>query len=187
MQIPWDEKQRRRFSDYLISLRFGFLLTCIYRQVLDLAHNFLPLPSYTTLYTPFGTRLNDVEPNLTDISKVDLQVAEFITVNDLSPESLISFSIDAMAMTSDEHYLPAQDGDQAFVFYAQPLDRRLKYMPLHVMNSPSGQATERVQAVIETVCDALSRHGVSIKYVCADGDPGYNQRHSHFCWNGIRY
>jgi hypothetical protein len=52
-----------------------------------------------------------MESNLTDISKVDLQIAEFITANDLSPESLISLSIDAMAMTSDEHYLPTQDGD----------------------------------------------------------------------------
>jgi hypothetical protein len=41
--------------------------------------------------------------------------------------------------------------------------------------------------VIETVCDSLFRHGVNIKYVCADGDPGYNQRHSHFFleWNPI--
>jgi hypothetical protein len=45
-------------------------------------------------------------------------------------------------------------------------------MPLHVMNLPSGQATEQVQAVIETVCDSLFRHGVNIKYVCADGDQG---------------
>jgi hypothetical protein len=117
----------------------------------------------------------------------DLQIAEFITANDLSPESLISFSIDAMSMTSDEHYLPAQDCDHAFLFSAQPLDHRLKCMPLHVMNLPSGQATEQVQAVIETVCDALSSHGVNIKYVCVDGDPGYNQPHSHFFWNGIRY
>jgi hypothetical protein len=34
--------------------------------------------------------------------------------------------------------------------------------------------------VIETACDALSRHGVNLKYVCADGDPGYNQPHSRF-------
>jgi hypothetical protein len=135
---------------------------------------------YITLYTHFGTQFNDVESNLTDISKVDLQIAEFITANDLSPESLISLSIDAMVITSDEYYLPAQDGGHAFVFYVQPLDRRLKCMPFHVMNLPSGQATEQVQAVIETVCDTLSRHGVNIKYACADGDPGYNQRHSHF-------
>jgi hypothetical protein len=113
----------RRVSDCPISLRFGFLLTCISRQALDLARNFLSLPSYTTLYTHFGTRLNNMDSNLTDISKVDLQIAEFITTNNLSPESLISLSIDAMAITSNEHSLPAQDGDHAFVFYAQPLDR----------------------------------------------------------------
>jgi hypothetical protein len=45
MQIPWDEKQKRRFSGCPISLRFGFLLTCISGQTLDLARNFLPLPS----------------------------------------------------------------------------------------------------------------------------------------------
>jgi hypothetical protein len=122
MQIPWDEKQKRRFSDCPIALRFGFLLTCISRQALDLARNFLSLPSYTTLYTHFGTRLNDVESNLTDISKVDLQIAEFITANELSPKSLISLSIDAMVMTSNEHYLPAQDSEHTFVFYVQPLD-----------------------------------------------------------------
>jgi hypothetical protein len=90
-----------------------------------------------------------------------------------------------MAMTSDEHYLPAQDGDHAFVFYGQPLNRRLKCMPLYVVNLPSGQATEQVQTVIETVCDALSRHGVNIKYVCADGDPGHNQRHFFLEWYPI--
>jgi hypothetical protein len=139
------------------------------------------------LYTHFGTRFNDVESNLTVISKANLQIAEFIAANDVSPELLISLSIDAMAITSDEHYLPAPDGDHAFVFYAQPLNRRLKCMPLHVMNLPSGQATEPVQAVIEPVCDALSRHVVNIKYVCTDGDPGYNQRHSYFFWNGVRH
>jgi hypothetical protein len=180
MRIRWDEKQKRRFSDCPISLHFSFLLTHISRQAMDLARNCLPLPSYATLYTHFGTRLHDVESNLTDMSKVDLQMAESIAANDCSLEPLISLSIDAMVITSDEHYLPAQDGDQTFVFYIQPLDRRLKCKRLHVMNLPSGQTTKQVQAVIETVCDALSRHGVNIKYVCADGDPGYNQRHSHF-------
>jgi hypothetical protein len=102
---------------------FRLLLTCISRQALDLARNFLPLPSYTIVYTHFGTGLYEVESNLTDISKVDLQIAELITANDLLLESLISLSIDAMAMTSDEHYLPAQDSDHAFVFYAQLLYR----------------------------------------------------------------
>jgi hypothetical protein len=184
MQIPWDEKQKHRFSDCPVSLRFGFSLMCISRQALDLARNFLPLPSYTTLYTHFGTRLNGIESNLIDISKIDLQIAEFVTANDLSPESLISFSIDVMAMTLDEHYLPAQDGGHAFAFYAQLLDRRLKCMPLHVLNLPSGQATEQVQAVIETVYDALSRHGVNIKYVCADGDPGCNT--ASLCSRGVQ-
>jgi hypothetical protein len=55
IRIPWDEKQKQRFSDCPISLRFGFLLTRIFRQALDLARNVLILPSYTHLYAFWNT------------------------------------------------------------------------------------------------------------------------------------
>jgi hypothetical protein len=48
-RVPWDQKHKRRFADCPLSMNFGLLLTCISRQALDIARNFIPFPSYNTL------------------------------------------------------------------------------------------------------------------------------------------
>jgi hypothetical protein len=175
-----ERKQIRRFSSTPISLNFGFLLACLSRQALDLARTFLPLPSYCTISEHFHDKIDPIESGLCDISCTGQQIERFIAANDISPNSLISLSIGAMSMNTDHRYLPGKDGDFAFVFYAQPLDRQVKCFPLHVMPQSSGQATTEVQRVIEFTCDALRHHNLVPKHICSDGDQGYNERHRLF-------
>jgi hypothetical protein len=50
-------------------------------------------------------------------------------------------------------------------------------MPIHVIRSRSGNATEEVRDRIRDVSEALKRHVLIVKYYCADGDRGYNTEH----------
>jgi hypothetical protein len=67
-----------------------------------------------------------------------------------------------------------------FVIYAQPLDRRSKCFPVHVIQNPSGQAKKVVQDAVDAVCSALVAKGIVPKYVCSDGDACFNARHHAF-------
>jgi hypothetical protein len=66
-------------------------------------------------------------------------------------------------------------------------------MPLHVIKAKSGSANETVQLGIDNVCWRLEERGFNVKYVCSDGDAGYNTRHAEFfdkwfpefCANGL--
>jgi hypothetical protein len=89
-QVPWNQKQNRRFSSAPISLTFGFLLACLSRLALDLARTFLPLPSYRTISEHFREKIDSVESGLNDISYIGRQIERFIAANDISPNSLIS-------------------------------------------------------------------------------------------------
>jgi hypothetical protein len=186
-RIPWDQKNKRRFGDCPISMRFGLLLTCLSRQSLDLARRFIPLPSYATLYAHFRTSIDATETNLLELTRVEEQIGDFVASSDLPAGSLVSLAVDAMAMTSDRHYLLGKENDFVFVFYAQPLDRRFKCCPLYVMTRQSGQAIAPVQDVVDFICTRLSQHGLFVKFICADGDAGYNARHKDFfaAWYGI--
>jgi hypothetical protein len=155
-------------------------LTCLSRQALDLARTVLSLPSYRTISEHFHEKIDSVESGLRDISCIGQQSERFIAANDISPNFLISLSIDAMSMNTDHRYLPGKDGDFAFVFYAQPLKRQVKCFSLSVMPQSSGQATTEVQRVIEFTCDTLRHHHLVLKYICSDGDQGYNERHRLF-------
>jgi hypothetical protein len=114
---------------------------------------------------------------LRDISCIGQQIERFIAANDISPSSLIPLSIDAMSMNTDHRYLPGKDGDFAFVFYPQHLNRQVKCFPLHVIPQSSGQATTEVQHLIEFTCNALRHRHLVPKYICSDGDQGYTERH----------
>jgi hypothetical protein len=85
-----------------------------------------------------------------------------------------------MFMITDHRYLSGKEGDFVFVSYAQPLDRQVKCFPLHVMPQSSGKAATKVQRVIEFTCNALRHHHLVPKYICSDGDQGYNERHRLF-------
>jgi hypothetical protein len=62
----------------------------------------------------FRTIINETEARLLELTRIDGQIVDFISSNDLSPGSLVSFSVDAMAMTSDRHYLVGRENDCVF-------------------------------------------------------------------------
>jgi hypothetical protein len=95
-------------------------------------------PSYRTISEHFHKKIDFVESGLRDISCIGQQIERVVAANGISPNSLISLSIDAMSMNTDHRYLTGKDGDFAFVFYAQPLDRQVKCFPLYVMPQFSG-------------------------------------------------
>jgi hypothetical protein len=49
-----------------------------------------------------------------------------------------------------------------------------------VIQGDFGQANAEIRAVISTVCDRLAEHELAPKYICTDGDPGYNELHNTF-------
>jgi hypothetical protein len=121
-----------------------------------------------------------IEPSLLELSEVDDQIARFVATEELAVTSPISLSVDAMAMAKDQQYLTGKNTDYAFVRYAQSLDRRLKCFPHHVKPRSSGQANNEVQIAIDSICQSLTHHGIVPKYICTDGDAGYNGRHQEF-------
>jgi hypothetical protein len=109
------------------------------------------------------------------MEQIDGQIQLFLEMTNLPEHSVVSVPVDAMAMNADRSYLPSKKSDSAFVIFVQPLDRRYRCLPLHVMRHESGQATSDVQAAIAAVCEALWRHPVVVKYKCADGDKRHNE------------
>jgi hypothetical protein len=104
----------------------------------------------------------------------------FLEITNLPEHSIVSVAVDVMAMNADHSCLPSKKSDSAFVIFVQPLDRRYRCLPLHVMRHESGEVTPDVQAAIAEVCEALWRHQIVVKYKCADGDKGHNEAHRKF-------
>jgi hypothetical protein len=49
-----------------------------------------------------------------------------------------------------------------------------------VIYGDSGQANAEIRAIISGVCDRLGEHRLELKYICTNGDPGYNELHTTF-------
>jgi hypothetical protein len=179
-QLPRTFEKLRRYADFPLSLRFAYLLSTVSDRALNIARFFLPLPGPSTVYRYFHQDVAEMGRQLTNEESITAQIDQFGRLNELNPETPVSVSIDAMATNSDGFTLPAADSQYAFVIYGQPLDRRKRCMPIHVINAPSGQATEKVQERLDMVCSNMAERGIRVKYVCSDGDPGYNTRHAHF-------
>jgi hypothetical protein len=169
-----------QWADYPMSLSAAFLLESISRPALGIARHFWPLPSDSTVYRHYSGALNQQESNLTDQCKIQEQVDVFMKLSGVCKDDIVSVAVDAMAMSPDRSCLGAKSSDYVFVYYAQPLLRRNKCMALHVHRNESGQAGSRVQFNIDQICAALSNRGIEVRYVCSDGDAGYNQRHQQF-------
>jgi hypothetical protein len=93
---------------------------------------------------------------------------------------IVSVAVDAMAMTPDRSCLAAKSGDYLFLFYAQPLAWPKKCMSLNVFCGQSGDAGDRIQYLLSSICQAVKDSGVVLRYVCSDGDSGHNKRHCKF-------
>jgi hypothetical protein len=159
------------------------LLACHSRPALDIARQFLPLPSYETDQKYYDSEFRAVELGLSDLAVLKDQIARSMQTTSLPSGSFVSIAVDAMAMNPDSSYLPANHSDNEFVIYVQPLDRRHSCWPLHVMPHPSGRATEDVLGAMEAARAALTAQGLVVKFECSDGDAGHNQSHRAF-FNG---
>jgi hypothetical protein len=171
-------KNRRRFAECPLSLQFGFLLASHSRPTLEIARNIVPLPSYQTVCAYYEKRRAVVEASLANLDSIDSQVDVYRAT--LPDHAVVSLANDAMAMNPAKTSLPAADSEYMFVLYVQPLDRRYRCFPVHVMPHPSGRATEEVHDAIDRACEALTNRGLHVKFVCADGDQGYNHSHQAF-------
>jgi hypothetical protein len=180
LQVSSEHLNRRRFKNHPLSLRFGFLLASHSRPALEVAREFLPLPSYQTICEYYRDDARAVEAGVSKLEKIGDQIQLIMTNSGLPSGSMVSVAVDATAMNPSKATLPATQSENIFVLYLQPLDRRYGCWPLHVMNHPSGRATEEVTTAIDVTCKALADHGLVVKYICADGDTGHNQSHKTF-------
>jgi hypothetical protein len=122
-------------------------------------------------------KLKDAESALSNIEKLDGQIATFIKMNQMPEHGPVSVAMDAVAMTHDRSYLPGKNVDYSFVIYSQPLDRNDRCLPLHVVMGDSRQATPDLRKVVDEVCARLSQRGLVVKYLCTHGNPGYSEYH----------
>jgi hypothetical protein len=194
LKEPWGHKNRRRFGSFPFSVKFAFLLACHSRPALDIARQFIPLPSYETIQKYYDMPLRTVERGLSDLALLKEQIQLSMSTTELPRGSFVSIAVDAMAMNHDSSYLPGKDSENEFVIYVQPLDRRYSCWPLHVMPHPSGRATEEVLGAMKAARDELTAQGFVVKFECSDGDAGHNQSHRaffsewypHFLDNGLK-
>jgi hypothetical protein len=195
-KAPPERDRLTRWANFPVTMKLAFLLSTISERTLNIGRHFYRMPGMRTIYARYYDQMKRIENQLSDDKLIARQIDEFIKLNGLTPQTPISVSCDAAAMNPDgsSSTLPVENSRYAFVIYGQPLDRRQRCMPLHVMNAKSGQATAEVQKRIDTVCNNLAERGVNVKYVCSDGDPGYNTRHAiffdkwfpEFCAKGLK-
>jgi hypothetical protein len=178
--IPEHDTVNRNYTNFPMVLDFAFLLSSTSRAALRLARRFMPLPCPNTVYAYYKDHLKAAESSLTNIENLDDQITTFIKMNKLPEHAPVSVAVDAMAMSPDRSYLPAKDADYSFVIYGQPLDRKYRCLPLHVITARSGNATAEVRKIVDDVCERLSNRGLIVKYLCTDGDAGYNEYHRQF-------
>jgi hypothetical protein len=93
---------------------------------------------------------------------------------------VVSVAVDTMAMSPDRSCLAAKSSDSLFMSYAQPLARPKKCLALHIFRGQLGRAGDAVQLLLNLTCRVLSEEGTQVRYVCSDGDAGYNKRHPEF-------
>lgn len=67
------------------------------------------------------------------------------------------------------------DGSYFFVFNLQPYDTLLQCEPIHVYPHKSGQVFNDIFSIIDTLQTALIKHGIKIRNIAVDGDPGYDK------------
>jgi hypothetical protein len=179
-QIPQADMTNRNDSNFPTVLRFAFLLSSTSAASLRLARRFMRLPCPTTVSNCSKSEIDNARCSLSEMDNLDDQITTFIQMNSLPAGTPVSVAVDAMAMSADRSCLPGKAADHSFVIYGQPLDRRYRCLPLHVITAESGQASEEVRAVVDEVCIRLRSRGLIVKYLCTDGDPGYNKYHTTF-------
>jgi hypothetical protein len=173
--------KQRRYESCPTTVKLAFLVSALSRPALRLTRPFFPFPSDSTLRNLFREQHDAIATQLVEIEQVHAQIDLFIKTTKLPTNAVVSVAVDAIAMNPDRSYLPTKKSDYAFVVFVQPLDRRYRCFPLHVKRKEgSGNATAEVRKAVSAVCEALSRHGIVVKYKSADGDKGHNEAHAEF-------
>jgi hypothetical protein len=73
--------------------------------------------------------------------------------------------------------MAAKPGDYLFVDSDQPFSRPKKCLALRILHDNLGKASNKVQFTLDKICKALSDRNAEVRYVCSNGDSGYNKRH----------
>jgi hypothetical protein len=180
MSLPPTDMTNRNYDDFPTVIRFTFLICLTSAAILRLAKKFIPLPSPKTVHNHYKKHMKGTSTGLSELENFDNQISTFIGMNTLQERAPASVAVDGMVMSADRSYLPSKDTDYSFVIYDQPLDRAYRCLPLHVITTKSGQATQDVRKVMGEVCTRLSNWGLVVKYICTDGGPGYNKYHRRF-------
>jgi hypothetical protein len=172
----------RNYDNFPTLLQFSFLISSTSTASLRLARLFMQLPCGKTVYNRYKGRMQEAKSGLSQLANLDAQIDTFIEMNKLPQNGTerVSVAVDAMAMTPDRSNLPRKNADYSFVIYGQPLNRNYRCLPLHVITAKSGNATKSVQKVVDEVCTRLANRGLIVKYLCTDGDAGYNDYHREF-------
>jgi hypothetical protein len=179
-QIPRESRNQTHWDAHPLTLSLGFLLCSFSRPALRLAQNFLRLSSESTIYRHFHGSLDELQRNLQSEPNIEAQIDLFMRLSGIEPHGVISVAVDAMALSSERPCLSAKASNYLFVFYVQSLSRPNKCLALHVLQGMLGRAAESVQGSLNHICEMLSERGLRVKYVCSDGDQGYNKRHKVF-------
>jgi hypothetical protein len=116
-KIPKHDTLNRRFDKFPTVLRSAFLVSSTSRAALRLGMNFMPLPCPNKVYNHYMDKLKDAESALSNIEKLDDQIATFIEMNQLPEHMPVSVAVDPMPMTHDRSYLPGKNADYSFVIY----------------------------------------------------------------------
>jgi hypothetical protein len=119
-KIPKHDTVNRRSDKFCTVVRVAFLISSTSRAALRLTTNFMPLPCPNNGYNHYMDKLKNTESALSNIEKLDAQIATFIEMNQLSVRAPVPVAVDAVAMAHDRSYVPGKNADYSFVIYDQP-------------------------------------------------------------------
>jgi hypothetical protein len=179
-EVSDKSERQHRHQKCPITMKLGFLVSSLPRHALRLLGRYLPFSCKKTIHRSFHNRKKQVARQLTQLDQIDQQIPLFVKITTFPQNSVVSFSVDAIAMNPDRSHLPSKESEHAFAIFLQALDRQYRCLPVHIKLHESGQATADAQDALKMVDDALSKYNLIMKYQCADGERGHNQAHLKF-------
>jgi hypothetical protein len=160
LESLWNEvalpKTTRHYSNCPMSLQLGFVLLSISRRPFGPVRKFIRRPSASTLHKRFCPTISEAVNPCSCLDLIDHSIQTSIETCQLPPASFVALSTDAIALTAHQRYLPAKASEYAFVFYAQPFDRRFWYFPLPVLPHSADRVREPIQRVMQLVADSMT-------------------------------
>ena len=164
----------RRYSDDIYKL--AYILKYWYNPY-DVIRKFLPFPCPTSLINHNRDELFNILRGLQNINFVKSYVENVLGSNDcLRERNDIVLSIDAIDIklfTSKDNHISS-----IFIFYANPVDEKIKGFPVFALPHPSGKMTTDIKSKTSMLINKLNEIPFAhIPIKAVDGDPGYNAEH----------